>query len=116
MILQWGDDREPAIPQVPWANDFITDPEKMLLMKAGSAPLSVGRPFAAPPGIPPERLAALRTALAATFADPDYRADAEKLFMPVNRPRSGEQLQKIIGDVWNMPAETKILLRKLGGA
>ncbi len=116
MILQWGDDREPAIPQVPWANDFITDPEKMQLMKAGSAPLSVGRPFTAPPGIPADRLAALRKALSATFADPEYQAEGARLFLPVNRPRTGEQLQKIIEDVWNMPAETRARLRKLGGA
>ena len=115
MILQWGEDPEPAIPDVPWANKLVTDPEKALLLKAGSAPMAVGRPFAAPPGLPADRLAALRKALADTFADPEYKAEAARLFLPVNRPRSGEELQKIIGDVWGMPADTRARLRKLGG-
>ena len=77
--------------------------------------MAVGRPFAAPPGLPADRLAALRKALADTFADPEYKAEAARLFLPVNRPRSGEELQKIIGDVWGMPADTRARLRKLGG-
>jgi tripartite-type tricarboxylate transporter receptor subunit TctC len=43
------------------------------------APQSFARPFAAPPGIPPERAAALRAAFDATVKDPAFVSEAEKL-------------------------------------
>jgi tripartite-type tricarboxylate transporter receptor subunit TctC len=115
MIVQFGPEPEPAISQVPFAADLVTDPDKKQLLRAAAAPLALGRPFAAPPGVPPERVAALRRALSETFRDPAYLAEANKLNLPVNKPRSGEELQAVIEDVWHMPDATKASLRQLGG-
>ena len=47
-------------------------------MEIASAPLAMGRPLLAPPGVSPELVAILRRSLSQTFADPDYLADCEK--------------------------------------
>ncbi len=114
-IVQFGPEPEPELKDTPFASDLVKDPEKLRLLKAAAAPLALGRPFAAPPDVPKERVAALRKALTATFADPECLDDMRKLNLPVNQPRSGEQLQAVIDEVWRMPQETKDRLRKLSG-
>ena len=115
MIVQFGPEPEPTIKDVPFAADIVKDPERKTLLRAAAAPLALGRPFAAPPGVPLERVELLRKALAETFADPEYLAEVTSLNLPVNRPRTGEQLQAIIDEVWKMPPEAKERLRKLSG-
>ena len=50
-----------------------------------------GRPVAAPPGVPADRLAALRRAFDATMKDPDFVAEAEKLQLEIE-PLTGAQI------------------------
>ena len=114
-IVQFGPIAEPDLKDVPFAADVVTDPEKLRLLKAAAAPLALGRPFTAPPDVPKDRVAALRKALTATFADPECMEDMRKLNLPLNQPRTGEQLQEVIAEVWRMPQETKDRLRKLSG-
>lgn len=114
-IVQFGPEPEPDLKDTPFAANIVKDPEKLRLLKAAAAPLALGRPFAAPPDVPKDRVAALRKALAATFADPECLEEMRKLNLPVNQPRSGEQLQAVIDEVWRMPQETKDRLRKLSG-
>ena len=114
-IVQFGPVPEAALKDVPFAADVVTDPEKLRLLKAAAAPLALGRPFTAPPDVPKDRVAAMRKALTATFADPECIEDMRKLNLPLNQQRTGEQLQEIIAEVWRMPQETKDRLRKLSG-
>jgi len=60
-------------------------------------------------------VAALRSALAATFSDKEFLDDMRQQNLPVNSPRTGEQLQATIDEVWRMPQDTKESLRKLSG-
>jgi tripartite-type tricarboxylate transporter receptor subunit TctC len=115
MLVQYGPEREPAIKDVPFAADLVTDPERQTLLRAAAAPLALGRPFAAPPGVPADKVETLRKAMADTFADPEYLAEVTKLNLPVNRPRTGSELQAIIDEVWHMPDAAKERLRKLSG-
>jgi tripartite-type tricarboxylate transporter receptor subunit TctC len=115
MIVQFGPEREPAIKDVPFALDIVKDPARRTLLRAAAAPLGLGRPFAAPPGVPEDKVAVLRKALAETFADPDYVEESGKLQLPINQPRTGEQLQAIIDEVWHMSPDDKQRLRQLSG-
>lgn len=115
VLVQFGPEREPAMPDVPFAGDIVTDPARKQLLRAATAPQALGRPFVSPPGIPADRLAALRKGFSDTFADPDYLADARKLALTINKPSSGEALQAIIEEVWRMPAVAREQLRKLSG-
>jgi tripartite-type tricarboxylate transporter receptor subunit TctC len=115
MIMQYGPRREPAIKDVPFAPDLVTDPAKLQLLHTAAAPLALGRPFALPPNVPPAYVAAMRKALAATFEDAEYRSEAERIGVPANAPATGEQLQKVIEDVWNMPDTTRAQLLRING-
>ncbi len=64
----------------------------------------IGRPFVAPPGVPADRLAALRQAFADTLADPDLKADAEQAGLNL-RPVSAAATQAILAEVYATPAD-----------
>ncbi len=115
IIVQFGPEPEAAIPEVPFAGDLVTDPAKKLLLRAATAPQALGRPFLMPPGTPDIYVAAMRKAFAETFRDPEYLAEAKKLALTINRPSSGEELQKVIEEVWRMPEDARAQLRRLSG-
>ena len=58
------------------------------------APLGLGRPFLAPPGISADRLAALRAAIMATSNDPQFRVDCEKQHLECSGPKTSEQIDR----------------------
>ena len=65
----------------------------------------LGRPLVMPPNVPEERVTAVRKALSETFADPAFQAEAEKIGLVVNAPRTGEQIQDLISQTFAMPSE-----------
>jgi tripartite-type tricarboxylate transporter receptor subunit TctC len=67
----------PGFDDLPIDESLASDPIGKSLMAIRGIPLSIGRAFAVRPGTPPERVAALRTALAKTLADPQLQAEAK---------------------------------------
>jgi tripartite-type tricarboxylate transporter receptor subunit TctC len=112
-ILQYGPDKLPALGDVPFAPDLVADPQDKALLQVAFAPLALGRPLLMPPGVPADRVAAMRRALMATFADPDFLADAKKIGLAINSPRSGEQLLDVIRQAYAAPKAVIERLRKL---
>ena len=112
-IVQYGPERLKELPDVPFAPDLLTNPDDKLLMQAAFAPQALGRPLVAPPGIPADRVAALRKALAETFVDPEFITEAEKIGLIVNTPKTGEQLQQVIASAYATPSRVVERLRKL---
>ena len=55
----------------------------------------MARPFAAPPGIPADRKAALIAAFEATMKDPEFLAEAQKLNIDVN-PVSAKAIDEML--------------------
>lgn len=103
--LKWGPLNEPGLPGVPHADDLVTDPQKKAVLKAVSASLALGRPFAAPPEIPADRLAALRKGFMDTFNDPEFVADTKKIGFAELQPQSGEALEKIMRETYASPKD-----------
>ena len=77
-IVQYGPEKIAELADVPFAPDLVASEDDKLVMQAAFAPLALGRPFLAPPGVPAERVAALRKAFAATMVDPEFLAESEK--------------------------------------
>jgi tripartite-type tricarboxylate transporter receptor subunit TctC len=100
LLVQMGIEKEPALPEVPFALDLVTNPDDKLLMVAAFAPLQSGRPYLMPPGVPPERVAAMSKAMMDTFKDPDFIAEAEKRGLGVNSPRTGKELHDLLTQVY----------------
>jgi tripartite-type tricarboxylate transporter receptor subunit TctC len=112
-IVQYGPERLAELENVPFAPDLITNEDDKLLMQAGFAPLALGRPLVMPPDVPPERIAAIRSALAATFADPEFLAEGERMGLGLNAPRTGAQLQDVIARAYQSPPRIIERLQKL---
>src|SRR5215813_11365029 len=83
VIVQMGLDKLPDLPDVPAALDLVSDPVKRQVLTLILIRQEPGRPVAAPPGVPAERVAALRHAFALTMKDPELVAEAEKLQLEI---------------------------------
>jgi len=101
------------LPNVPLAINLATTDEARQLIRAGVQNSGAfARPFAVPPGTPKDRVAVLRTALADTFKDPAFVADAEKTKLSID-PATGEEMTQLVAEVFALdPA----LLAKLKAA
>jgi tripartite-type tricarboxylate transporter receptor subunit TctC len=73
-----GLDREPELPNVPLLTDFISDPADRLLMELVASSALFAHVWLAPPGVPADRVAALREAFAKTMNDPDLIAQMKQ--------------------------------------
>jgi len=113
LILQYGLEKEAAIPNVPSALDLAANAEDRQLLQAGLAEVSLGRPYLMPPGVPAARVAIMRKALADTFRDPALLADSKRMSLGVNTPKTGEQIQQLISETYSTPPKTIDRLRKL---
>ena len=112
-IVQYGPERLTELGNVPFAPDLLGNEDDKLLMQVGVAPLALGRPLVMPPEVPPERVAAIRSALAETFADPEFLAEGERMGLAVNAPRTGAQLQDVIARAYQSPPRIIERLQKL---
>jgi tripartite-type tricarboxylate transporter receptor subunit TctC len=112
-LVQYGPEKEAALPDVPYGPDLVKSEDDKLLFEAAYAPLAAGRPFVAPPDIPADRLAALRQAMLDTYRDPEFLAEADKQQLQVDHPTSGEKLQAQIARVYQMPTRIVDRLRKI---
>ncbi len=92
ILVQIGLDKLPELAGVPSVFDLSTSEEERQIWALWAAPLKMGRPFFAPPGMAAERVDLLRRAFDATMADPELRADAGRMNLIVE-PSSGEQVE-----------------------
>jgi tripartite-type tricarboxylate transporter receptor subunit TctC len=84
--------------------ELTKDPEKLRILKLFVSAHLFARPYAAPPGIPSDRAAALREAFDATVRDPDFVAEAGKHQMEV-APVSGKSLADMLADLYTTPED-----------
>lgn len=105
-LLQLGLRLDLALPDVPLALDFARsaeDRDALAFIFAGQA---LGSPYAAPPGTPAERVAALRGAFDATMRDGDFLADAARLEVGI-APLSGEVLTTMLTGLTATPESVR---------
>jgi hypothetical protein len=101
-LVQVGLRKEADLPDVPLLSELAQNEEQRRMLQFVSEAAAMDGPLAAPPGIPPEALAALRTAFNAMIKDAAFRADAEKLHIDLG-PLTGEEVAKIVASVMNTP-------------
>jgi|TARA_A100001391_G_scaffold87150_1_gene57561 tripartite-type tricarboxylate transporter receptor subunit TctC len=100
VVLQTAVNSSEHFPDAPNLFDYIEDPEIEALARFVLAPMEAGRPFAAPAGIPEDRLAALRQAFMDATADPEYIAHMEQV-ANTPTPISGEAVQEIVEEIYS---------------
>jgi len=114
IVVQMGLERHPELPNVPNAADMITSDDDRQAFNLIFGQLEVARPVAAPPGVPAERVAILRKALAATFADPEFVATATKRGLEI-RPLDGERMQTFVQEIYAAPKPVVARVTKMMG-
>jgi tripartite-type tricarboxylate transporter receptor subunit TctC len=102
IIVQMGLSKLPDLPDVPSALDLVVDPESKQVLELILIRQEAGRPFAAPPGVPADRLAALRRAFDATLADAEFRADADKAQLEIE-PLTASEIETFLAKAYGAP-------------
>jgi tripartite-type tricarboxylate transporter receptor subunit TctC len=108
LLIQYGRKPHPELPNVPVARQLAQKAEDKQLLDVAMAPLEAGRPYLAPPGVPADRVAALRKGLRETFKDEEFLAEAAKAKLEVDaEPKGGEEIADLLTETYNAPEATK---------
>ena len=104
LLVQLSLAKHPDLPDVPLIMDLVKTPEQRAILRLVFARQVMGRPFLAPPGLPPERLALLRRAFMQTLKDPAFVAEAEKIKLEIT-PVDGEAVQNLVAEIYATPPD-----------
>jgi tripartite-type tricarboxylate transporter receptor subunit TctC len=110
ILLQFGMARHPDLKDIRLMQEIATRSEDKDALELLQIPTLIGRPFLAPPGVPAERLAALRSAFNTMIKDKDFLADTTKQRMEIQLV-PGEDIQKVIERAYG--ADRNVLARAL---
>jgi len=95
---------EPVVSKmgVPLSVEFARTEDDRQVMQLVYSQSLFGRPYVLPPGVPAERVAALRKAFMDALADPALIADAAKARLELS-PLSGEDMQGLVAKLYALP-------------
>jgi tripartite-type tricarboxylate transporter receptor subunit TctC len=102
ILLQIGLTKVPDLPNVPSALDLLSNPADREVLELLLVRQEMGRPFAAPPGVPADRVALLRRAFEATLKDPAFLSDAARLQMEID-PLTGPEIEALLAKSYSAP-------------
>ena len=97
VLFHTGPDPLPEVPDVPSIRNLVADPVDHRALAFLLAREIMGRPFLAPPNLPPERAAALRDAFAATLRDPAFLQDAARARLEISLV-TGDEVAALLKD------------------
>lgn len=112
IIAQLAPRKMPEVPsQVPLIKDYVKDPNDRTALDVIFLSTILARPYIGPPGVPADRVRALRAAFIKTVQDPEFVAEAKKRQLTID-PTSGEEMEKIIADAYKLPPATVEKVRR----
>jgi hypothetical protein len=112
VLLQIGLTRAPDLPNVPSALELVSNPNDKKVLELILVRQEMGRPFAAPPGVPQDRVRLLRQAFEATLKDPEFLSDAKRLQMEID-PLTGAEIEALLKNAYAAPPATVAEAAKL---
>lgn len=102
--VQFALERHADLPNVPLVLDLAKTPEQRQILEVIVSGQPMGRPYVAPPGVPADRVKALREAFNTMMKDKDFIAEAVKGDIELELV-TGETVEKIVARVAAMPKE-----------
>jgi tripartite-type tricarboxylate transporter receptor subunit TctC len=102
LLVQLGVEKHPDLPNVPLLGEMADSEEQRDIIELIISPQLMGRPILTTPGVPKDRLAALRAAFDKTMADPEFNALAKKQTLEVGAV-SGERIEQLINKLYALP-------------
>jgi tripartite-type tricarboxylate transporter receptor subunit TctC len=94
-VIQMGNKKSDEYGNVPSVFDFAKTDMDRAVLDVHFKQLLLGRAIAGPPGIPADRLKALRDGLVATMKDKDFLAEAERVGLEID-PASAEEVEQLL--------------------
>jgi len=110
VLFQGGARPNPELEDVPFILDLARNEDEKQAIEFLYVGQGIGRPFVAPPDLPPERLKLLRDAFDATMKDAEFIADARRNKLDLD-PEDGEHLAALIKKIYATP---KPIVEKVG--
>ena len=104
LLVQMAQHAHDELRDVPLIMDFARTERERQILRLVLSRQEMGWPFTAPPDLPPERAAALRTAFDATMKDPEYLAEARQRQLDVN-PMTGAAIDRLVRELYGTPPE-----------
>jgi tripartite-type tricarboxylate transporter receptor subunit TctC len=104
--------RFPQLPQVPTLSELMLTDEGRTVAHVVAGMAEIGRSILTTPGVPEERLAALRTAFQEMLKDPDFIAACAKRNLMLD-PASGQDMDAINQETMSLPKPIVEALRTL---
>jgi tripartite-type tricarboxylate transporter receptor subunit TctC len=104
VLVQLALGKHPDLADVPVVVDLAKNEEQRQILKLIFARQTMGRPYLAPPSVPPDRVEALRKAFMDTMNDEDFLSDAEKAQLEIN-PVDGEHVKALVDEIYQTPPE-----------
>jgi tripartite-type tricarboxylate transporter receptor subunit TctC len=112
ILAQLAPQKMPEVPAaVPLVKDYVKNDDDKKVLDIIFISTILARPYIAPPGIPADRVKALREAFMATMKDPEFLADTTKLQLSID-PTSGEEMEQIVRDAYALPESVILKVRK----
>ncbi len=101
-----------AETKAPSIFQFTKTEEQQKILSIYSSSVELGRPIAAPPGVPADRVAALRKAFEETMNDPELIAEAAKQKLDISLV-TGAQVETLIRNLLSSPPDLIDKLNRL---
>jgi hypothetical protein len=111
MLVQYALSASPELPGVPLMMDLGRNDAARAVLRFYAGGNELGRSLIAPPGVPPERIAALRKALIDMIRDPEFLAEAKQRHVEIG-PLAGEEVQKLIDATLDVTPEVIAAAKK----
>jgi tripartite-type tricarboxylate transporter receptor subunit TctC len=92
----------PELPEVPTLYALVSDASERQALEVMFATAEMGKPYAMPPGVPPERVAALRQAFDRAMLDKDLIAEAEQSQLELGA-LSGAAIEEMLVRLYDLP-------------
>jgi tripartite-type tricarboxylate transporter receptor subunit TctC len=109
VMLQFADEKHPDLPEVALVTELAKTEHQRQMLDLVLSSQTMARPFAAPSGVPAERVKALRQAFMDTMKDPAFLAAAKAQQLEISAV-SGERIQDMLARMSKAPKE---VLREL---
>ena len=110
IVLQYGGERLPELPDVPTAIEIAPDDETRAMLRFFAVKFKTAYPFVLPPEVPSDRVGILRAAFDEVMKDAEFARDVAKANMAL-RPLSGQATTELIRGTYAVPASTVDKLR-----
>jgi tripartite-type tricarboxylate transporter receptor subunit TctC len=118
ILMQTGRKRDQLLPDVPTLYELMDEYKTSELARRVSTVIlasgDLGRPIAAAPSLPPDRVKTLRDSFMKTMSDRELLAEAKKKDLDIT-PTTGEELESLAKEVVSQPPDVIERMKKVLG-